>query len=262
MKGIFPALMFSVSVLYGFSPRIQSTTVKYLSGRDTVTGYLSTQAGDRIRPALIVIHEWWGLNDWVKENARALAEQGYVTLAVDLYRGKSAASPDEAHELMRGLPEDRAARDLVAAFQFLRSQPNVDTARIGAIGWCMGGGYSLVSALQNPGLAASVICYGRLVTDSSTIANIPCPLLGIFGGKDRGIPPEDVRAFESAVKRAGKSIQVAIYPDAGHAFMNPNNKGNPDHGDPGYRKDDAADAWKKIDAFLRQNLKTTPSHEK
>ena len=168
-----------------------SKSVSYKSGDETVQGVLYTPSGKGPFPALIVIHEWWGLNDWVKDQASKLSDQGYVTLAVDLYRGKVATTPDEAHEIMRGVPEDRAKRDLHAAFEFLASQPNVKKDRIGAIGWCMGGGYSLDVALQEPTLAADVINYGRLATDSAAISKINAPVLGLFGAQDRGITPDD-----------------------------------------------------------------------
>src|SRR5947199_6127680 len=131
-----------------------SQPVSYKSGDETVQGVLYTPANSKGKlPAIVVIHEWWGLNDWVKEEAGKLADQGYVTLAIDLYRGKVATTPDEAHEIMRGVPEDRAKRDLHAAFEFLKSQANVKRDRIASIGWCMGGGYSLDVALQEPTLA-------------------------------------------------------------------------------------------------------------
>src|SRR5467141_4187301 len=118
-------------------------SVSYKSGDETVQAVLYTPTGKGPFPAIIVIHEYWGLNDWVKDQASKLADQGYVALAIDLYRGKVATTPDMAHEIMRGVPEDRAKRDLHAAFVFLASQPNVRKDRIGSIGWCMGGGYSL-----------------------------------------------------------------------------------------------------------------------
>src|SRR5271167_3854004 len=121
--------------------------VSYKSGDETVNALLYTPPGKGPFPALVVIHEWWGLNDWVKEEASKLADQGYVALAIDLYRDKVATTPDEAHEIMRGVPEDRARRDLLAATSYLRSQKNVDPQRVGSIGWCMGGGYSLDLAL-------------------------------------------------------------------------------------------------------------------
>src|SRR5512142_2416849 len=127
---------------------VKTETVSY--GPSKLTGYFALPAGKGPFPALIVIHEWWGLNDWVKEQAAKWADQGYAALAIDLYRGKVATTPDEAHELMRGVPEDRAKRDLRAAFDYLHSQKNVDGKRIGSIGWCMGGGYSLDTALAEP----------------------------------------------------------------------------------------------------------------
>jgi carboxymethylenebutenolidase len=225
-----------------------SKSVSYKSGDETVQGLLYSPAGKGPFPAIIVIHEWWGLNDWVKDEASKLAEQGYEALAIDLYRGKVATTADMAHELMRGVPEDRAKRDLHAAFEFLESQPNVKKDRIGAIGWCMGGGYSLDVALQEPKLSADVINYGHLATDPEALKKINAPILGLFGGQDRGITPDDVHKFEAAMKQAGKKIDIKIYDDAGHAFENPNNK-------EGYRADDTADAWKRTVSFLAENLK-------
>jgi carboxymethylenebutenolidase len=223
-------------------------SVSYKSGDETVQGQLYTPAGKGPFPALVVVHEYWGLNDWVKEQASKLADQGYVALAVDLYRGKVGTTPDEAHQLMRGVPEDRAKRDLHAAVEFLKSQSNVKKDRIGSIGWCMGGGYALDVALQEPDLAATVINYGHLATDPEALKKINASILGLFGGQDKGITPDDVHKFEASMKQFGKKIDVKIYDDAGHAFENPNNTN-------GYRADDAADAWKRTVEFLNTTLK-------
>src|ERR1700751_2969374 len=223
-------------------------TVSYKSGDETVQGMLYTPSGKGPFPALIVIHEWWGLNDWVKEQASKLSDQGYVTLALDLYRGKVATTPALAHEIMRGVPEDRAKRDLHAAFEYLASQPHVKKDRIGAIGWCMGGGYSLDVALQEPTLAADVINYGHLATDPAAIQKIHAAIMGNFGAQDKGITPEDVKKFGEVLNQMGKKIEIKIYDDAGHDFENPNNKD-------GYRAADAADAWKRITDFLATTLK-------
>jgi carboxymethylenebutenolidase len=225
-----------------------SKSVSYKSGDETVQAVLYTPAGKGPFPAIIVIHEWWGLNDWVKDQASKLADQGYVALAIDLYRGKVATTPDMAHEIMRGVPEDRAKRDLHAAFEFLQAQPNVRKDRIGSIGWCMGGGYSLDVALQEPTLAATVINYGHLATDAEALKKITAPILGLFGAQDRGITPDDVKKFGATLDQLGKKIDVKIYDDAGHGFENPNNKD-------GYRADDAADAWKRTVSFLAETLK-------
>ena len=237
-----------VVLLATFSFAADSKTVSYKSGDETVQAVLYTPAGKGPFPAIIVIHEWWGLNDWVKDEAGKLAGEGYVALAIDLYRGKVATTPEMAHEIMRGVPEDRAKRDLHAAFEFLQSQPDVKKDRIGAIGWCMGGGYSLDVALQEPTLAADVINYGHLATDADALKKINAPILGLFGGQDHGITPDDVHKFEAAMKQLGKKIDVKIYDDAGHAFENSTRKDS-------YRPDDAADAWKRTVSFLAEALK-------
>ena len=227
---------------------VKTAMVSYPSGTETVSGYLALPDSAGKHPALIVIHEWWGLNDWVKEQAQKFAGLGYVALAVDLYRGRSAADPGEAHELARGLPQDRAVRDLQAAFAYLASRPDVEASKIGDVGWCMGGGYSLLLAENEPKLAACVVNYGAMPTDPAVIARIQAPVLGNFGALDRGIKPEDVQAFEKAMQTAGKKIDAKIYDGAGHAFENPNNKD-------GYRPEAAADAWTRMVNFFAANLK-------
>src|SRR5579885_3646688 len=243
--------MVVLALLLGLSSAALAATsheVAYKSGTETVKGILYAPEGRGPFPGILVIHEWWGLNDWVKDQASKLADQGYAALAVDLYRGKVAATPDEAHQIMRGVPEDRAKRDLHAAFEYLASQPNVKKNRIGAIGWCMGGGYALDVALQEPTLAADVINYGHLATDPDSLKKINAPILGLFGAQDKGITPDDVHKFEQAIKQLGKKIEIKIYDDAGHAFENPNNK-------EGYRAADAADAWQRTVDFLSGTLK-------
>lgn len=221
---------------------------KRLSLGNDAMGYLSLPTDKRDKhPAIIVIQEWWGMNEWILQQTDRFASQGYVALAVDLYRGKATSDPAVAHELMRGLPEDRALADLKTGFNYLAGRADVDASHIGVIGWCMGGGYALALATAEPRLAATVMNYGRLVTDPATIAKIESPLLGNFGALDRGIPPADVTAFDAAMKKAGKSSDVKIYEGAGHGFMNPNNKD-------GYVKPATDDAWGRIDSFFAKRL--------
>jgi carboxymethylenebutenolidase len=222
--------------------------ITYKSGSEDVKGILYEPQGKGPFPAIVVIHEWWGLNDWVKEEASKLSDQGYVTLAIDLYRGQVAKTPEEAHELMRGVPEDRANKDLLAASSYLRTLKNVKADKVGTIGWCMGGGYALDLAISDPKLAAAVINYGHLATEPDTLKKINAPILGLFGGKDRGIPVDSVQKFAAELKQQGKTVDVTVYPDAGHAFENPNNKD-------GYRPQDAADAWKRQVDFFAKYLK-------
>ena len=226
----------------------KSEVVQFKSGDETISGFLALPASAGRHPGIVAIHEWWGLNDWVKEEAAKLAGEGYVVLAVDLYRGKVATDPNEAHELMRGLPQDRAVRDMKAAFDFLATRRDVNPNKIGSIGWCMGGGLSLQLAIHEPRLAACVVNYGSMPTDPADIQKISAPVLGNFGAEDRGITPADVHAFEKAMKDAGKSIDVKIYDGAGHGFQNPNNKD-------AYRPDATADAWSRIVAFYAKTLK-------
>ncbi len=230
------------------SAEVKAANVTYKNGGVTLTGYLAEPAAEGRHPGLVLIHEWWGLNDQVKDEARKFASEGYVSLAVDLYRGKVAATPDEAHELMRALPQDQGVADLKAAFDYLASRPDVSPAKIGSVGWCMGGGYSLLLAEKEPSLAACAVNYGAMPTDPAIIKSIQAPVLGNFGGQDRGLTPDKVQTFEKAMKDAGKQIDVKIYPDAGHAFENPNNKN-------GYRPDDAKDAWNRMAAFFGKTLK-------
>src|SRR5215469_4070698 len=245
MKLIF--LTFLMVALAATSLAAEDTPVSYQSGDETINGILYTPQGKGPFPALVVIHEYWGLNDWVKEQASKLSDEGYVALAIDLYRGKVATTPDEAHQIMRGVPEDRASRDLLAASAYVRSLKQVDPARVGVIGWCMGGGYALNLAIADPRLKAAVINYGHLATDDATLKKINAAILGIFGGQDKGITPADVNKFESQMKALGKTVEIHSFPNAGHAFQNPN--------DQRYRADDAAEAWKLTVAFLAKYLR-------
>jgi carboxymethylenebutenolidase len=183
----------------------------------------------------------------VKEQAQKYAAQGYVALAVDLYRGKVATNADEAHVLMRGLPDDRGMRDLEAAFAYLSTRPDVNAAKIGSIGWCMGGSWSLKLAVDQPKLAACVVNYGWLPSEPALVAKIKAPVQGNFGAEDQGIPPKDVKAFEATMKADGKFTDIKIYDGAGHAFQNPNNKD-------GYRPEATADASQRISAFFQKYL--------
>lgn len=221
--------------------------VTYKSGADDVRGYIIRPDAKGTFPGVIAIHEWYGLNEWVTTQAKKIAEHGYVVLAIDLYRGSVATNSDDAHELMRGLPEDRATRDLQTAVEYLRSLKQVKKDKIGSIGWCMGGSYSLQAALAVPDLAACVICYGRLVTEDETITQINAPVLGIFGADDLGIPAESVKKFENQANELGRKVTTHIYEKSGHAFMRESNE-------KGYNAEATADAWKKILAFFENTL--------
>jgi carboxymethylenebutenolidase len=236
------ALFLCASAMGAEKPKTE--TVQFKSGDQTISGFLATPAGAGKHPAIIVIHEWWGLNDWVKEQTEKLAGQDFVALAVDLYRGKTTTDPAEAHELMRGLPQDRAIKDLKAAFDYLATRPDVKPESIGVIGWCMGGGLAVQLAVHEPRLKACVVNYGALPTDPGDIQNIGAPILGNFGALDKGITPDDVKAFQTAMAKLKKFVSLKIYDNAGHGFENPNNTA-------AYRPEAAADAWNRTLLFLK-----------
>ena len=242
---LFLSIVLAVPSLFAAA---QPREVSFPSGGETVNGFLYTPSAPGPHPAIIVIHEWWGLTPWVKEQAAELSEQGYVTLAVDLYRGKSTTDPEVAHELMRGLPQDRGVRDLVAAANYLKTLKSVDPNRRGAVGWCMGGTFAAQLAVADPDLRAVAINYGALPTDSAALQKIRAAILGNFGALDHGITPDDVHNFVSAMKAIGKPVNVKVYPDAGHGFENPDNNG-------GYRPADSKDAHERMREFFQQHLK-------
>jgi carboxymethylenebutenolidase len=225
----------------------KTETVSFPNGGGTVSGFLATPDKPGRYPALVVVHEWWGLTDWVKDETQKLAEQGYIALAPDLYRGQVTSDPEVAHELMRGLPADRALSDLQAAFAYLALRKDVDRGHIGSIGWCMGGGFSLQLAIHQPHLAACVVNYGALPTDPNDLQQIYAPILGNFGAEDRGITPADVQDFEKTMRGMNRRVDLKEYDGAGHGFENSTNTA-------AYRPDAAADAWARTIAFLNKAL--------
>jgi carboxymethylenebutenolidase len=212
-----------------------------------ISGYVATPASDQDLPGIIVIHEWWGLNENIKTMAEKLAGEGYRALAVDLYQDSVAQTPEQARKFMRSASErtEKLKENIQAAYNYLQAQ---GSQNIGSIGWCFGGGWSLQTAMLFPqDLDAAVIYYGRLVTDEDQLAPLEMPILGIFGEEDGGIPVESVREFESVLKKLSKPVDIHIYEGAGHAFANPS--GNR------YQKEAAEDAWQKTTDFFAQHLK-------
>lgn len=232
--------------------QIKTSEITIKSGDEQIKGFLAQPEGKGPYPAIVVIQEWWGLNDWIKHNAEHFAKQGFVALAPDLYRGKVATDMKTASALMKGMPNDRAVRDLKAAVTALADMPNVNKNKIGSIGWCLGGGLSLQLAVADPQVHACAMCYGRVITEPDELKTLKAPVLGIFGENDKGIPPDSVRAFEKALKSVGGTVEkIIIYPDAGHGFMRPPTADQPNGA---YNEAAAKDAWTRIDAFFQKTL--------
>ncbi len=210
-------------------------------------GYLSLPAGAKPPlPGLVVIHEWWGLNEHIKHYADRFAAEGYAALAVDLFGGQVATTPDEAMNLTKAVDGAVARDTLRAAYAALGSDPRIKATRRGAIGWCFGGKWSLNLALAEPGLNAAVVYYGHIPTDPAALAPLKAPLLAIFGERDGSIPMDTVKKFEAALKQNGADARVLTY-DAEHAFANPSGAR--------YNEKAAAAAWAETKAFLAKELK-------
>lgn len=217
------------------------------SGDQLVYGHFAAPA-DVVEPlpAVILIHEWWGLNDNVRAMANRLAGEGYMVLAVDLYNGDVAESREAARQLMLEVVEDRelAEDNIRSAYQFLQT---AGAPRIGSMGWCFGGGWSLNTAQLFPDeLAASVIYYGQVTDDEDKLRAVSAPILGLFGAADTGISVESVEGFRGALKRLRKEHEIHIYPGVGHAFANPTGQN--------YNAEAAEDAWRKTLEFLGRHL--------
>jgi carboxymethylenebutenolidase len=242
----------SCALLVAPPGEIRVEKVQLPSGQDRVQAFRYRPAGAGPFPALLVLHGDFGLTPWVKDQARRLAEKGYVTLAVDLYRGELPQDIEEAHILERGLPEGRVLRDLRAATDYLEKQQDVNKNKIGIIGWDMGGGYALVGATRDRRLRAVVNCYGRLITDANALKGLDGAFLGIFAARDEGIPPETIERFKSAMKKAARrSAGLHVFADADNGFMDPQSP---------YRLGPPmpaaiAQAWRYIDEFLTRELK-------
>lgn len=194
-------------------------------------------------PAVLLIHEWWGLNDQIKAAAAEFAKAGYVALAVDLYGGRVAATPDEARALSRGTDADQATDILRSWIGWLRAHAR-GNGKVGTVGWCYGGGWSLRASLAAP-VDATVIYYGRVPSDADALAALKGPVMGHFGKRDRFIDADMVNPFAGAMRQAGKSIEIYWY-DADHAFANPTGGR--------YDRADAKVAWERTMGFLAAHL--------
>jgi carboxymethylenebutenolidase len=171
---------------------------------------------------LILIHEWWGLNDHIKQTADTYAQKGFVVIAVDLYNGKSTTDPDQAGKWMQSLNQNNAIKTIRAAERFLRESPRFRVRKTATLGWCMGGGLSLQAAIHIPTLDAAIIYYGPVETDPAHIRPIKAPILAHFANTDAWVSPESARSFIHNMHQAKKKIEVHFY-DAEHAFANLSN---------------------------------------
>ena len=235
----------------GKNVSLQNKTVEYYPHAQ---GYLvypvpSNDTVSKKLPAVVMIHEWWGLNKNIKDMANLLAKHGFVVLAADLYNGQVANTTKRAMDLVQTVRNNQSnsINNLQSAVKYLSSLPNVDSSKIVSLGWCFGGGQSLQLALnskEHP-LAATILYYGTpLVNDKASLSKIKWPLLGIFGNKDQSIPLDEINQFRTSLNQSGVTNEVLIYDGVGHAFANPS-------GD-NYAPKETEDAWEKTLSFLKK----------
>jgi len=224
---------------------IKSEQVTYF---ENTNGYLAQPKEPGTYPGIILIHEWWGLNDNIRTFADSFAEQGYVALAVDLYNGEVTTEPSQARVLATSVRGDMdgAFANLNGAVTYLKTQPNVQTDKLASIGWCFGGGWSYQMAKNDLGVASSVIYYGQF-NPADDLSIMRATIMGHFGEDDASIKVDNVKEFQATLQTLSGEHQIFIYPNSGHAFANEDN--------PAYVEESANLAWERTLTFLNEELK-------
>ncbi len=227
---------------------VTSEMVDYYDG---IMGFLAQPQEGGTYPGVVMIHEWWGLNENIKDMAKLLANEGYIVLAVDIYNGEVATESADAMRLAGAAREDEdgSVANMQAAVDYLQGLSNVPNDKIASMGWCFGGQQSLNLALAEDDLAATVIYYGNVIDDTERLSSINWPVLGIFGADDTSISVESVEAFESALNEGDVPNEITIYDGVGHAFANPSGSR--------YAPEETLDAWNKTVSFLNETTKST-----
>ena len=221
--------------------------VEFPSNGTTGNGYLAVPAPPS-GPGVIVLQEWWGLVDHIKAVADRFAAEGFVALAPDLYHGESATSPDDAGKLMMALDIGRVEKDLRGAIDYLLTRDEVTSARVGTVGFCMGGQLSLYAACENASVGACIVFYGIHPNVTPNLSTLEAPVLGFFAEKDDHVPPASARQLETDLTAAGKTTDFTIFEGAEHAFFN-------DSRPEVYHAAYAATCWSRTLAFCREYVR-------
>lgn len=237
------------AAILGEAAAPQGEAVQYWSTDPSTVGYLAVPEGEGPFPAVILIHEWNGLVDRVRQVADEMAAQGYVALASDLYQGRVGTSTEENRRLVGESQSDpqRVIDNLNAAAAFLRERSDV-TGKIATMGWCFGGGVALSYAIGGEHHDGTAIFYGSLVTDPERLRAIDHPVYGTFAENDRGIPPDQVAEFADALRSIGVENDIHVYDAVNHGFW------LRVEGDPEVRTEPATDAWRRLRAYLNRTL--------
>ncbi|MCZ6544695.1 MAG: dienelactone hydrolase family protein [Chloroflexi bacterium] len=225
-----------------------SDSIDFAANGGTASGYLAYPTEGGPYPGVVVIQEWWGLNDNIKDIANRIAAEGYVAVAPDLYHGEVADEPDLAQKLMMAMVQEQATKDMNGAVAALQARDDVVSDRIGTTGFCMGGGLALLLHMQNGAVKASAPFYGVPMGDLADCKNIQGGVLGIYAGLDGFVTQEYVDQVGQALNDAGVPNEIVVYPEADHGFFN-------DTSDV-FKADDASDSWEKLKTFFASNLKS------
>lgn len=225
---------------------MDGTMVSFKSNGGTASGYIATSHTGK-GPGIIVIQEWWGLVDHIKDVCNRFAKAGFTALAPDLYDGKATKSPDDAGKLMMALNIEEAAKKLNGSINYLIGHESVSSTKVGVVGFCMGGQLALYAATINTKVGATVDYYGIHPHVKPDFSKLAGPVLGFFGEKDKTTPKEAVEAMENQLKAAGKKYSLHIYPGTTHAFFN-------DTRPEVYDSEAASDTWQKMNTFFKENL--------
>ncbi len=223
---------------------IETAMVTFDAFGSTAPGYMARPKADGIYPAVVVVQEWWGLDDHIKSVVERFAHQGYAAVAPDLYRGKVAKEPSDAQRLVMSVQMPQALNDIQGAINYLIAQPFVQPKQAGVIGFCFGGGLAMMMSYKGQNVAAVATLYGAGVdpTDAD-LQNISAPVIGFYGGKDTSVPAPRIAHWYSTLAQLGKPAESHTYPDAMHAFFNDTR--------PSYNKAAADDAWTRVLAWFK-----------
>ena len=221
--------------------------VEFPSNAHTCQGYFAAPPLGK-GPAVVVIQEWWGLVPHIEDVVNRFSKGGFAAMAPDLFHGKTTTSPDEAGKMLMELDAERAEREIAGAGEWLLKRPECSSKTYGVVGFCMGGALAQYTGTKEKNVGAVVSFYGGFKKVPMEWNNLRAPILLIYGEADRGVPAEQGRQLEQQLKKMGKSVQVVVYPGAGHAFFNDTRK-------EAHKPDAAADAWKRTTEFLRANVK-------
>lgn len=220
--------------------------VKFQNNGGETVGYLAIPKSGH-GPGVIVIQEWWGLVDHIKDVCDRFTAEGFVALAPDLYEGEIAKSPDQAARMMMALRINEVEQTLRGAIDYLLSNPATTSNKVGTVGFCMGGALSLYAATKNQNVGACVVFYGGHPNVEPDLPHLSSPVLGIYAERDKSVTPKSVHELEGKLKALGKPFEAHIYPGVDHAFFN-------DTRPEVYNAEASADAWTRTVEFLRRNL--------